>query len=484
MAQMQEGWVVDVPNVGEVEFPSSMTQDQVSAAVKQLHDEHPLTKASAGMLPQSRVDEPGYQPGLADSAVGFIQGAGERIGETVEGLARLPGVIYDDPGGFVKNLPGNIVEGMKETGSNLVSGNARRMGSAATDVVGLLQPAAAEGRVLARGVGAVQKIEPIVHAMNKAGSQGGVMSVANSMRGWVADTLDPPRMPQGFDPYMPNTPSGAAPGVPRQTSRVPYGMPEPVGPPNPNAGGRFFPGGRSGRTSPGIISVDNAMQEALGELRPMPSHPSPGPTPARVADPGNATRPPTTNPLERQEAIQRDYRNTEAANAYEQGGRVNRSMQGPVEATFLGYQDVPGGQPIPLFNVKGGRFDGSTVTLGTLEAEGIAPPTTKAAPVATAPEATPTPVADATTPAATTPDLPPGSKSKGATKMSTNDMEVFSKAVQSGMSVPDATAEMLKQRAARHATKYGDAKAAKVERLAQGDTIERWLDEMMKRGSH
>ena len=122
--------------------------------------------------------------------------------------------------------------------------------------------------------------------------------------------------------------------------------------------------------SPGIVSIDNAVQEALGELR---STPSPAPTPAKVADPGRVTRP-----------------------------------------------------------------------------------------------------------AATTPDLPAGSKSKGATKMSGNDMEVFTKAVQSGMSVPDAMADMLKQRAARHATKYGEAKQAAADRKGAVQT----LFDIMKKGSH
>lgn len=67
-------------------------------------------------------------------------------------------------------------------------------------------------------------------------------------------------------------------------------------------------------------------------------------------------------------------------------------------ATFLGWQQVPGKAPMPLYNVEGGRLHRSTVSPGTLEREGIpVPPPTQPPPVAAiAPEvpvAAPTPVA-------------------------------------------------------------------------------------------
>jgi len=47
------------------------------------------------------------------------------------------------------------------------------------------------------------------------------------------------------------------------------------------------------------------------------------------------------------------------------------------KAVFLGLWDVPGKEPIALYNVEGGRLNHSTVTKSTLNKEGIAIPKTQ-----------------------------------------------------------------------------------------------------------
>jgi hypothetical protein len=44
------------------------------------------------------------------------------------------------------------------------------------------------------------------------------------------------------------------------------------------------------------------------------------------------------------------------------------------KAVFLGLWDVPGKEPITLYNVEGGMLNHSTVTESTLKKEGIAIP--------------------------------------------------------------------------------------------------------------
>lgn len=49
------------------------------------------------------------------------------------------------------------------------------------------------------------------------------------------------------------------------------------------------------------------------------------------------------------------------------------------KAVFLGLWDVPGKEPVALYNVEGGRLNHSTVTESTLNKEGIAIPKGRAA---------------------------------------------------------------------------------------------------------
>jgi hypothetical protein len=92
------------------------------------------------------------------------------------------------------------------------------------------------------------------------------------------------------------------------------------------------------------------------------------------------------------------------------------------------------------------------------------------------------------TPASTPPPstLPKASTSKGATRMSENDMTVFTEAVTSGKTAPEAIEHMLKQRAARHAEKYGAAKTAAATRKTNGAIakLAQQLNDVMKQGSH
>lgn len=46
-------------------------------------------------------------------------------------------------------------------------------------------------------------------------------------------------------------------------------------------------------------------------------------------------------------------------------------------AKFIGYQEQIDGPPFPLFNIQGGKFDGSTVSEGTLRELGIDVPEIK-----------------------------------------------------------------------------------------------------------
>jgi len=47
------------------------------------------------------------------------------------------------------------------------------------------------------------------------------------------------------------------------------------------------------------------------------------------------------------------------------------------KAVFLELWDVPGKEPVALYNVEGGRLNHSTVTEATLKREGIAIPKTQ-----------------------------------------------------------------------------------------------------------
>ena len=46
------------------------------------------------------------------------------------------------------------------------------------------------------------------------------------------------------------------------------------------------------------------------------------------------------------------------------------------KAVFLGFWNVPGKEPIALYNIEGGRLNHSTVIKATLEKEGIVIPKT------------------------------------------------------------------------------------------------------------
>jgi len=47
------------------------------------------------------------------------------------------------------------------------------------------------------------------------------------------------------------------------------------------------------------------------------------------------------------------------------------------KAVFVGLQEIPGREPLALYNVEGGRLNHSTVTKATLNKEGIAIPKTE-----------------------------------------------------------------------------------------------------------
>ena len=160
-------------------------------------------------------------------------------------------------------------------------------------------------------------------------------------------------------------------------------------------------------------------------------------------------------------------------------------------AEFLGYQETgfPGEQAIPLYNVKGGPLNGSTVGADTLRQNGIKVPDV------TAPKARPAA-------ASTEPDIP-SSKSRsargqGGTTMSQNDRKVYSDQIRAGKTEDEAIATMLKQRAERATANYArekDAAAARkadkatpgVVAPAKGSTTEQLkasLDKEMRKGTH
>jgi hypothetical protein len=182
---MPKQWF-DVQIGGEWQQVEADSPEQAAELAKA----HPLWKATQGMGEQSTADEKPYQPGIADSAVGFLQGIGERAGQTVEGLSQLPSVLYNDPVGTLKQMPSAMWEGVKETGNNLMSGNARKAGSAAFDLAPAMIPAARVAGAATRAGGRALR-SPLATAALKSQNSGGIFGMLKDMKGYLADKMDP-----------------------------------------------------------------------------------------------------------------------------------------------------------------------------------------------------------------------------------------------------------------------------------------------------
>jgi hypothetical protein len=236
---MPKQWF-DVEVGGEWQQVEADSPEQAAELVKA----HPLWKATQGMEPPSKLEDmQPYEPGLADSAVGFMQGMGERIGETASGLAKLPAAFYNDPMGTVAGIPAAVVEGAKETAGNLLSGNARQMGNAALDVAALSVPATRAAKVPAQAAlrGTGRTLEYVGNNPALAGGIGagiGYMtggtpgafaggSAALAGRGMINDMAKlakqygqrQGRLVKGQDRYMPNTPAASTATSPSAAAR-------------------------------------------------------------------------------------------------------------------------------------------------------------------------------------------------------------------------------------------------------------------------
>lgn len=169
----------------------------------------------------------------------FARGADKRIGEIFEGAKAIPhsiantfidmegtgqarpvGEAADRIGDALWNIPGQVWQGVKDTASNALSGDPERMGSAATDIVSSALPvsraASVPTKAAGRAVGAGLRNPVGAAVMKRAGSQGGIWSILNDLRGGIADTLDPPRISpsaQEFLDSIPNTPIPSSPRI-------------------------------------------------------------------------------------------------------------------------------------------------------------------------------------------------------------------------------------------------------------------------------
>ena len=184
----------------------------------------PMSKATEGMLAQSRADDPSpYKRGVLDQVMEpvseYMSGIGAGLVETGQGMAALPSAIYHDPVGVAKGAIPAMWDEAKETVSDVLSGDPRRMGRATPGIAASAFPATRVGRAALRPVGKAMKTKPVALAMEKAGSQGGVWSMLNSMRGGIADKLDPPRLVKGYDRYSSNRPASSTRTAPASSTR-------------------------------------------------------------------------------------------------------------------------------------------------------------------------------------------------------------------------------------------------------------------------
>lgn len=235
----------------------------------------PMSKATEGMMAQSRADDPSpYKRGVLDQVMEpvseYMSGIGAGLVEAGQGMAALPSVIYHDPVGVAKGAIPAMWDGAKETVSDVLSGDPRRMGRATPGIAASAIPATRVGRAALRPVGKAMKTKPVALAMEKAGSQGGVWSMLNSMRGGIADKLDPPRLVKGYDRYSSNRPASSTRTAPASSMRPTTAMDDVE---------TFMPNAPASSTA---TAADAAAEPLTGLLdRFMPNAPSS--TPGRVA---------------------------------------------------------------------------------------------------------------------------------------------------------------------------------------------------------
>lgn len=366
--------IVDIPGVGEVEFPDTMSEDAVNAASKKLHDEADVAVKKAatptdvfhltagqnasGVLGGmwDRVKEMGsdiaanihksaesmrtgkYEtknqlPAMASYLttepyrIGKQAGEGtpEAIGKSVvDTAAYIPAVL-----GMKRTLPDSVTPASTLKVVKAVASHPAT--KAAAEVVGgaglgYIEGGLPHALIGATGGGVLYKLLKAAKEMREGGgpTKGGPPHMPTAegydqfMPNESAPLLDPPapssepliRSAQAetdavLDRHMPNqsasshvadnsmSAAGVPPlqnmldlvdrymanqsGVPAAAEpvsigagRTPYGVPDPVGPPNPNAGGVL-----GGRHTPAPTAED-ALIDALKKVEPSPAPAGPG----------------------------------------------------------------------------------------------------------------------------------------------------------------------------------------------------------------
>jgi len=164
--------IIEIPGVGEVEFPETMSEAEVSAAAKRLHDE-----ANKGPIARGMEN---LQSGIANTVIGAVKGAAKTAigaGEIMAPVLRqIPGVRdyvatpeeFDQAREFTEpTTTGQKIGQLTEQGLEYATGagaTRRAVTAVAPRVLGATLPAMAAEGASAAGVAALHGEDPTTAA--------------------------------------------------------------------------------------------------------------------------------------------------------------------------------------------------------------------------------------------------------------------------------------------------------------------------------
>lgn len=238
---------IEIPGIGIVEFPASMSEAEVNAAAAKLHAETNTQTASAEQFtPAPRMTRLEGDPSTGGFVGNLLSGAKDAVTnlpKTIKGLTKinpleLPGqiatgisdrvqsyaddplsTIYDDPLSFLGDVA--TVTGIGAAASAPLRAGARGAANAALKAGPALGTAADVGLGAAKGA---LESKAFGGSAIRGAVRGGAERFATRAKNAASATASPvDELAEGYDRYMPNTSAQTAPAPPAvpSSSRLP-----------------------------------------------------------------------------------------------------------------------------------------------------------------------------------------------------------------------------------------------------------------------